>query len=254
MDAYGRKSLALADGRALHLEGEVASIIGSTSRPFTGETVDGASVRSLGALLRFRLEDRGSRTQTQLELGYASGDNDPGDDVARAFSFHSDCNVGLVLFDQVLPALGARAVDRLADPVLMARRPTSLRYVVNQGAVQGAAYFNPTVRWRPTSAVDVRLGYLLAASAGLSFDPYHTGLNGGYAAGYDGRAAAATLFGHEFDAAVGFTLPLPAGLSVRAGVEGGILLPGAALAGVSDLGNPWMVRTRLDLRFGGLRR
>jgi hypothetical protein len=57
------------------------------------------------------------------------------------------------------------------------------------------------------------------------------------------------VFGHEFDARVSAHLPLPGGVRVLAGVEGGVLLPGSAFDGVQGLGTPWLARALLSVRW-----
>ena len=81
---------------------------------------------------------------TLLETGWASGDGNNGDETARSFSLHSDYNVGLVLFDEVLPSLQARSVERLADASLSAVPAPGLQYAVPQGGVNNS-YLPSTV-------------------------------------------------------------------------------------------------------------
>lgn len=247
VDLYGRRTVQLGAGQRLHVEGEGAVILGRSDRPYSEETLGGVDVASVGAVGRLRLQDDTMRLTAKLEAGYASGDNDPRDGTARAFTFHSDYNVGLVLWKQVLPALAARGIDRLADPNLLAQRPPSLRYAVNQGAVTNAVYLQPTVRWRPLAALDVRLGYLLAATAGRFFDPYQSGMNGGYPTSPGGKANASGLYGHEVDASVRYDFALPGKITLRVGAEAGVLVPGAVLDGIAGLGNPWLSRGLVDV-------
>lgn len=247
VDLYGRRTVQLGAGQRLHAEAEGAVILGRSDRPYSEETLGGVDVASVGAVGRLRLQDDALRLTAKLEAGYASGDNDPRDGKARAFAFHSDYNVGLVLWKQVLPALAARGIDRLADPNLLAQRPPSLRYAVNQGAVSNAVYLQPTVRWRPLAALDVRLGYLLAATAGRFSDPYQSGMNGGYPTTPGGKSNTTGLYGHEVDASVRYDIALPGRITLRVGAEAGVLVPGAVFDGVAGLGNPWLTRGLVDV-------
>src|SRR5262249_3229080 len=153
-------------------EGEGAMIIGDTDRPYLDETRNGAAIRAWGGVLRLRYDDPTLRLTVKSEIGYASGDNDPHDNVVRTFSFDPDYKVGLILFDQVLARLSARAADRITSPGLAAVPPSGARFIPTQGSVTNAVYANPVARLRPLPGVDLRLGYLLAWSAGDLVDPY----------------------------------------------------------------------------------
>ncbi len=248
VDGYGKKSLELTAEQRLQLEGEVAAILGHTTRPYGDETFqNGAAVVQLGAVGRLRWDHDAMHLSTHLELGYASGDNDPRDATARQFTMHTDHNVGLLLFEQVLPAVSARSVDRLADGQLVAQPPASARFAINQGAVQNAGYIHPVVRWRPLQPLELRFGWLFAVAASDVMDPYQTGVHGGFATTPGGQVRGGRVYGHEFDARAAWTQPLPGQFTVRVGAEGGVFLPGAAFDGMLDLGTPWLARGFLAL-------
>jgi hypothetical protein len=211
--------------------------------------VSGSDVLQLGGLARVRVDLDALRLTTALEAGYASGDNDPRDGVARTFSMHSDHNVGLVLFDQVLPMMTARAADRLASPSLLGTPPPSLRFLINPGAVQNAAYLHPVVKWRPADVVELRLGYLYAVAAADVTDAYQSALSGGYSTTPGGRVQGGRAYGHEVDARVAVRLPLLAATSLLVGAEGGVLIPGSAFDGVTGLGTPWLARGLASFRW-----
>lgn len=243
IDAYARWRFLPEDGPVhLTLEGEVAAVHGRTTRTYGEETVDGARIHSFGALARVRLDVDPVRLTTQLEVGYASGDADPRDGVARAFTMNSDHNVGLILFEQVLPLLTARAVDRVADPELSGTPAAGLRHGVAQGGVSNAVYVFPTVRIRPVHTLDVRLGWVLAVAPVQPVDLYATAANGGWSKGW----GSGRLYGNEIDAGLHWTLlaPSPVRVGVKLGVEGGVFLPGSAFDSL-DLGVPATVRGHL---------
>jgi len=234
LDAYAR--LDLADGDATwrpRLEAEVVRVTGRTDRLYGEETQAGAQVHSLGALMRAHVE--GAPGWARLELGYASGDNDPRDAVVRTFRFHSDHNVGLVLFEQVLPLLSARSADRLADPGLLGVPPAGLRHVVDQGTVHNAMYAAPVLAWTPGEVLDLRAGWVWARAAGDLADPYQSALNGGWNATWGGRAPGSRDLGHELDLSARATLDIRGASALSARVEGALFLPGAAFDGL-DLG------------------
>lgn len=236
VDAHGRLSWVLSEGQRLATEGEAAFVAGETTRPWMEATWrDGSAVRQFGALVRVTWEHEPRRLSFRLESGYASGDNDPRDDVARTFTMHTDHNVGLLLFDHVLPLLSARAVDRLSDPSLLGQAPPGTRFAINPGAVQNAVYIHPVARWRPSPPAEVRLGYVFAVPAADVADAYQTGVNGGFATSYGGQPRERGAYGHEVD--MRFTWDFGVGSKgvLRAGAEGGVLIPGPAFDGVSTL-------------------
>jgi hypothetical protein len=230
------------------VEAEVVHLRGTTTRVLNPETLgDPAQLRSLGGLLRLRYDHDDWGLTGRLDTLYASGDNDPRDGVVRAFSFHSDFNVGMLLFEEVLPRLGARAADRLADPTLVAVPPSGLRHAIPQGSFSNALAVAPAVRWRPAPPVDLRLGAVAARGAGDVIDLYQSAVeNGGYNTTYAGGSPDDRGLGVELDAGVHGLLSLDGVGQLRGGLEGAVLFPGAAIA-LPDLGRPALLRARLDL-------
>lgn len=233
LDVHGRLGVELP-GQRLTLEGELAAILGHTTRPWSDATVpDGATVRQLGGLGRLRW-DLGTRLSVTQEGGYASGDGDPRDGVARTFTMHTDHNVGLVLFEHVLPLLSAFGADRAASPTLVGTPSPGLRFAINPGAVQNAIYTHSIVRLRPVERLDLRLGYLFAIPAADLVDAYQTGVRGGFPTSAGGVTQSRAAYGHELDARAAYDVPLPRGF-VRVGAEVGVLFPGGAFAFVPGL-------------------
>lgn len=230
---------------ALDLEGEVAFLSGWSDRPYMVETAtEGARVRSLGSVVR--LDAARDPLRGTLEVGYASGDNDPKDDVYRTFRFHSDLDVGLVLFEQVLPLMSARAVDRAVDPALAAEPAPGTRFLVANG-VENALYVFPVVTFTPMGELEVRAGWLLARSAGDLVDPYSSALNGGWNTTYGGVQQGSHALGQEVDAGIRYPWKLGHGLRLDLAGEGGLWLPGAAFDGIPGLENAFALRARAAL-------
>ena len=78
----------------------------------------------------------------------------------------------MVLFDQVMPMLTARSVDRIHDPELIQQAPASTRFLVNQGALRNARYIYPVIGYRPIEGLELKLAYLMAFSAAGAVDPF----------------------------------------------------------------------------------
>lgn len=232
-DIYAHVPLWMKNGRALlSAELEAAYILGQTNRPYLDETyTDGAAVQAFGAVARLNYEPN-EALNLKLEGGYASGDQDARDDVYRVFTFHSDYQVGMVLFDQVMPMLTARSVDRIHDPELIKQAPASTRFLVNQGAVRDARYIYPVVGYRPTDGLEFKLAYLMAFSAADAVDPFQSGINGGYNLGFDGEAVSSRSLGQELCLGVRYTIDSGASLKTTMIAEGALFAPGKALSSV----------------------
>lgn len=228
-DAFVDWTVLRAGSGRLVVQSEVALVLGTTDRVYVAETVaDGAAVTSFGAVGRLVYED-GDWLHARIEAGLASGDDDSRDDVVRRFTFHSDYQVGLVLFDQVLPMMSARAVDRINDPELSRNPPASSRLLVNQGAVVNARYLYPVVRFRVASPLELRAAYLFAQSDGDFADPYLSGTaGGGFNLGFDGSSTGRRTLGHEVLLGARTNLDLEP-IELDAVVEGAVFVPGAAL-------------------------
>lgn len=253
VDLYA-KVLLLPPGHThrLVLEGEGVLLHGTTDRPYLDETLaDGGRIQSFGALGRLRYDHDALRITAKLEAGFASGDNDPRDAVTRQFSFHSDYNVGMLLFEEILPLVTGRSVDRAADPDLVGVPSSGARYTVNQGTVTNAVYLNPVLRYRPLPLLDVRAGYLAAWSAGDFVDAFETGTNGGYNTTPGGIQGGDHFLGHELDLGVRYTFRLPGQTAFELGLEGAAFLPGAAFDGVGGdrLGVQGLGRGRLAFQW-----
>jgi hypothetical protein len=214
-------------------EAEGAVIAGTTTRPYLEETRgEAADVRSFGALLRARYDDDALRLTAKLDLGLASGDDDPRDADVHAFTFNSDFGAGLVLFEHVLPLVTARSIDRVNDPELLNRAPSGLRFTVNQGAVTNAVFVHPRVLWRPIEPVDLRLGWMPAWAPADVSDVYASARNGGFNTTAGGRSPGGHFYGHEVEAAARGRLALSGPLALHAGVEAGVFFPGSAFDGL----------------------
>ena len=258
IDVYGKVRVTPDDSaHHLTLEGEAAVVQGTSTRPWFEATVpDGAKVLSAGMVSRVRYDNDTHHLTAVVETGFATGDNDPRDGVSRQFAMHSDHEVGLLLFEHVLPLLSANAVDRASDPQLVATPLPGARNAVNQGQVSNAVYLYPTLRWRPVPALDLRAGWLSAWSAGDAVDPFLTGLAGGYPVGWGGGDATRHHLGDELDASARVHLKATGNLAIDLGAEGGIFLPGGAFADLdlSPTAAPWRgglrtLRARFDLRW-----
>ena len=229
------------------LEAEMAYIWGQTDRIYSESTRgDTSSIGSYGGITRISHKGlsmpKGSFSPL-LEFGYASGDGHPSDAAAKNFSFHSDYNVSLLLYDEILPKIYARSVERLVDPELTHTPAPGLRYAVPQGGVHNSTYVQLCGTWN-TENILVRGAWLHAYSTVPLADPYQTGIFGGYAKNVDGGAANRNALGNELNLRLQYT----ASKVFSIALDGGYFIPGDAL---SILDPTWMVVGQANIRLGG---
>ena len=215
--------------------GEIALILGHTTRPYLEETFeDGAEIRAFGGMTRATVPL--APIKMHLEIGYASGDNDPMDSTMRTFNFHSSFGVGLVLVDHVLPMMSARSVDRINDESLLDVTPPSLRFTVNQGTATGLSYLNPGIEWSISKDTQFFVHYLYFVATADLVDVYNTQINGGYNTNYSNQQPGSRSLGQEFNLRLKHSVAWwskskqPLVLSIL--LESAIFLPGAAFENV----------------------
>ncbi|XXX73920.1 hypothetical protein WMF30_40365 [Sorangium sp. So ce134] len=246
IDVAGKFDAPVPGGGA-HVYGEIeaAVILGATSfvprgpappsgaagrAPVAVRSVGGAA--TLGAVhvagRGRRPGERWGRVVTELEAGYASGDDDPSDGVSRRFTFDPSHNVGLILFDQVLAWKTARSAT-IAERELFAASPEpGIRSLPSKGGVFGAAYVNPRIVVRPARWLDLKAGAVIAEATADVVDPYSTPRPGGGLANYDGGDRRRRDLGVELDLGVDARIAMGRLVTIQLGTEAGVLFPGGA--------------------------
>ena len=218
-------TLELSDG--LQVASEMVGVWGRTTRLVNEATQGGeAKVQYFGGVGRLQHQKpiSSGELKTLVETGWASGDGNNGDATARTFSLHSDYNVGLILYDEVLPSLQARSVERLADDSLSAQPAPGLQYAVPQGGVNNSVYLQLCSSLTHKNWL-VRAAWMEAFSAVPYADPYQTALHGGYSTGLNGEESSSIYLGSELDVRVQYAFKE----LVYMGVDAGYFTPGTAL-------------------------
>lgn len=196
----------------LRVQAEALVQVGETDRGGVAQDILAA-----GGAVRAELQWRCPEIAVGGEAGYASGDGDAGDGVRHDLALDPDHRVGLILFSDVLRFRRLAALDAAGGGAPDARSSPP------NGAVTDALYVFPGVTWRPT---DWRL--TLAGLAAWTAD-------------------TEDLYGLELDGSAHYDWqPVPA-FRLSAGVQGGVLFPGPALAPAED--PLWKAVGRLDLRW-----
>ncbi len=256
VDLAGQTRLAIpGHSTVLIAEGEAAVELGRSE-------LDGAvagnpatnRVQRYGALSRIGLvtwrsdpNRRGIGSALLLEWGYASGDAAPNDGVDRQFTAHPGRRIGIVLFDEVLRWKSARASAAESEHFSAAGLPSDPRRTASGGGVTNAVYLGPQLLHRPTPALDLRLGMLVAQAASDVVDRARLRRTGGYV-NFDGGSPTSRDLGLELDAAVEYRISLAPGIGTSLGAEGGVLFPGRALA--NSAGEPLGTQSLARARFG----
>ncbi len=249
--AYGQFEAALVLGSTSFLRGAYTTPIDPT-QPREDEVV-----RSFGAAAMLGAvhvsgggKDAWGDLVGEVEMGYASGDADPGDGVTKRFTFDANHRVGLVLFNQVLAWKTARAATIAEDPELVARAAPGLDLLPSRGAVFGAQYLNPRMIFRPRRWLDLKTGVVIAQTTADLVDPYRHGALGNVA-NYDGGNSRRHDLGLEIDLGISARIPVDTTATAQVGVEGGVLFPGHAFDDVNGgrLSNQYLVSLALGLQF-----
>jgi hypothetical protein len=249
VNVNGRNRLALStmpsdepgkgevDDLALSLAYELVWLMGHTDRLQQLGSPEGLDLESFGAVGRLGFEWNSIGLEADLEVGYASGDNNNYDDESHAFFFDPDYNVGMVFFDEMLPLITARAAEISSDPANLAVPPKGLDLVPSQGRVTNALYYFPQLRytWHPDSEFVEKLqglmGGLVITTPAYFGHSYYTFRNGGLAANHLGRSTDSRYVGTELLAGLRFEVwPWPDHVGLSLKLDQSYFLPGAALA------------------------
>lgn len=222
---------------ALSLDYEAVWLWGHTDRFQQIGSEEGLDLASFGAVGRLGFAANSLGLQAELEVGYASGDNNAYDDTSHAFFFDPDYNVGLIFFDEMLPRISARAAEMSGDPANVAVPAKGLDLIPSQERVTNVFYLFPQVRWTWHPAThyveDLKLlfgGLVLTSPSGFAHS-YYTFQNGGSAANHFGRSVDSNYLGTELLAGIRTTLyawPDHVGLTLH--LDQSYFMPGKALA------------------------
>jgi hypothetical protein len=247
VDLHAAWNLPEPSGGEVFAAFEGAYVFGTTS---LARTLYRSRDRVEQMLCALQIGRRGPVLDVMVEAGYASGDADVDDGVQRRATFDGDHRIGLILFPEVMAWQTARAAAYAASPELVARAGRGVELVPTNGGVAGAMYLFPQLRVYPSRWLEVRLGAVLARTTAPGVDPVEQRLTS-RSVNYRGGDPSFRDLGLELDAALLVTGALSQGVHAVAGVEGGVLFPGQALADETGalMNEVGMVRGRLGLRW-----
>ncbi len=228
-DVMGSLPHDLGEGRKVTVAGEFAVVTGETT---LGPSTDHPThdLLQLGGALRASFDD-GPRGAV-LDVFYAAGDRNSSDGTLHAFRIDSNYPAGLMLYRQLLTAQTARSVVVASDLDLTGVPAEDLDRIPTRGSVSNTVAVFPRAWVRPMDALEIYGGPLLAWNEVEYADPLQSKLNGGVPTNPFGTEPGRYL-GTELDLGLRLSAELgPATTSL--GLEGGVLLPGSALALADD--------------------
>jgi len=224
-------------GIDLFLDYEAAWLLGHTDRVRKLGSEDGLDLRSFGAVGRVGVDLADLGLEVELEVGYASGDNNSYDDESHAFYFDPDYNVGMIFFDEMLPLITARAAELSSDPANLDVPPKGVDMIPSQGRVTNTIYYLPQVRyalrgdWPVFKKLQVLAGGLVLTTPADFGHSYYSFKNGGTAANHLGRPTDSSYLGTELLAGLRLHLwPWTEHIGLVLHVDQSYFLPGGALA------------------------
>ncbi len=202
-----------------------------------------------GATVRGYVGDH-DRWLVGFDGGYASGDPNPGDRFINNFTFDAGHTVGLIMFNQIRGWRTARSEILAQDPNLTGIPSNGLEFIPTRGGVTNALYLHPKARWALRERLEVWGGPLIAAAPTPVVDPYTSQLGGGVPINSVGGDGQRRFYGTELDLGVRGRFELK-GLWLQAGLQGALLMPGAAMANAGgNTGGPvGAVWFRTQLRY-----
>ncbi len=235
-DLAGDWHARVAPRLGLRLAGELAAVVGTTRTTPPGGARVKSDLQQLGGVLRADLSDAAHNLDYGLELGFASGDDEPFDGHDQELRFDPSYKVGMILFEEVLARSSARRWDVLVagnQATLPTQRPGVLP---TDGAVANAVYIAPRVRLTLCEGCfRAEAGGLVAFAAEPIVDPAAKAApDGGEDLNAWGGAAETGPLGYEVNAAASFAFDLEDTVRFSVGTQYGVFLPGEALKTTVD--------------------
>lgn len=185
-----------------------------------------------------------------FDTGYASGDPNPDDRWINNFVFDAGHNVGLLMFRWVQGWRTARSEILATNGDLTGVPLNGTQFIPTDGGVTNAVYIHPKARYAFWERLELWGGPLLAAAPVPISDPYTTRLDGGVPTNSVGGDGGKRFYGTELDIGLRGRFDIR-NFWLQAGLQGGLLLPGAATAnaaGSTDgpMGAVWF---RTEIRY-----
>ncbi|RMG93333.1 MAG: hypothetical protein D6705_18970 [Deltaproteobacteria bacterium] len=185
-----------------------------------------------------------------LDLGYLSGDANPYDDEVNNFQASPGFNTGLVLHPYVVAYQSARARIEAENTDLFGVPQNGTQYLPTKGRMTNVVYFHPKARYGLLERAEIWGGPLVAFAPVPIVDPYDTTLGGGTPKNYVGGDGNRRYYGTELDVGIRVRHSYK-NLWLMAGVQAGVLFPGAAFRNArgDDESTVWATFFRTEIRY-----
>ncbi len=235
IDGYVDMPLALGDsGWKARFAAEGAGLVGSTQRTLTYADPTSTKIRSGGFAALVSFDAPNSEARVQLRGGFASASGDPDSSKLQDFTFDSNYDVGMILFDELMGGVEAGTYALLTDTTNAGRPPYGADGLLTEGSFRRATYIQPAITYAPIDWLEVRLGYVAAWGTGPIAQPFTTFRNGGTPTNHLGQETHGNYMGSEIDWAVGLGRgphTLPWWFRPRLVVQGAAAIVGKNLGG-----------------------
>lgn len=253
VDANAHWHTQLGEDFELSLDGEVAMVTGSAKTAQPDGEYSHSAIRQFGALADASLRDTARGLDYGVRVGFASGDQTPGNRYETAFRFDPAYKVGMVLFEEVMGRVSARGWERLSEADRADVAPGRLDYQPTDGSISNAFFVAPRVGWTLCEGC-----FLLEAAGLFAFapesvvDPTGQSGEGARALTSHGAIAEAGPLGYELNAGATVAFDLESWAHLSIGTQYGFFVPGSALAAATDaeaVGVVHKFRLLADLRW-----
>jgi len=200
---------------------------------------------------RRTIRTAGATSAASVEIGYATGDANPYDDVERRFTFDPNHRVGLVLFDEVMRC--SRRAQRRRPRIAPVQRhashtgrepPAVQRRRLRRGVRE------PTAVFRPRPWLDLKAGAVLAQTTSDLVDPYRLATQG-LLRQLPRRRREAPRSRHRARRGIETRVRIDRDLQLQLGAQAGRALPRWRLANAAGetMKTPWLATLRVGLQF-----
>lgn len=245
IDMSGRTKIELGTQKSVTLETEMVLVTGTSDFSPSPDHPD-KDVLQFGAAARANFDLGGFGAV--IDFLYASGDPNYDDGSIHAFRANRNYEFGLLLFRHVMAAQTGRAYITAADPELLGIPPDDLDRLATRGSPSNTIAFFPRAWVQPVDGLEIFGGPLIALAAVPYSDPLNTRLGGGTLRG-PLDAVAHRFLGVEVDLGIRYRTMM-GGTELTFGLEGGVLIPGAAFqdAGGSTMDTVYGGRSMITYR------
>ena len=254
LDAFGSFSFE-RKGFTIGFGAEWAMVRGRTEAARNIFYPDGLDVSSQGFITQVSVKHK--YFSFNVEVGAASGDENPFDGTYNAFTMNPDHRVGLILFPEYMKDMTAQAAWNATRPDFQGTAPRGVETLSTDGGVSNAIYAFPRISVFPVKHLELMLGAVAGRASVRVVDPFFASIGSSTnpvcpnSGAVGPRCGIATKsLGYEIDTAVRTSLVIGP-VSLLGALEYGYFKPGTAFQDEQGRSPPdiHMVQGRVHLYF-----